>query len=222
MAAAAERTRAAAGRGLPLALPPARGAHAGDRSTPACSAPCATSRRRCASRCRCRATSATATTSPAAPPWTPAATRSASCASSPAPSPRSRSAEARLAAPNVDRWMTAELAFPDGRQRPHHLLAVLRHPAQAAGHRPRRARRDARLQPVRAALLPSPQRPHPRRHQPPNASPATPPTRTSCAPSSPPSATAPPTPTDAGERRSRTCEVIDAVYAKAGLPRRGT
>ena len=44
--------RAGPGRGVPLPLPPAGGAHEGDRRLRRARAACATSRRRCASRCR--------------------------------------------------------------------------------------------------------------------------------------------------------------------------
>jgi hypothetical protein len=101
------------------------------------------------------------------------------------------SAEARLARANVDRWMTAELAFPGGVGGRITCLAVLRDPAEDPGHRPRRTRRDARLQPGRSrtSTTASPFAPPTARQ--PSAFPARPPTPTSSAPSSPPSATAP-------------------------------
>ena len=109
---AAHRPRAH--RGVPLALPPARRAHArGDRERRDRRRRC-TSRRRSACRSCCPATSASGSTSRAAPRWTPAATRSTWCARSPASEPEVTSAQVQLSSPGVDRWMAAELRFPAG------------------------------------------------------------------------------------------------------------
>ena len=42
-------------------------------------------------------------------------------------------AEARLATPDVDRWMQAELRYSDGAQRRHDLRAVVEHAAEDRG-----------------------------------------------------------------------------------------
>ena len=122
--------------------------------------------------------------------------------------------------PNVDRWMRAELRFADGRTGRVDVLAVLGHAARVQARVRGEPGRDRVFNPVAPAPLPPPRvRPHGRHGR--ERWPARPPTPTSSAPSSRTCATRSRMPTDAGDAVANM-RVIDAVYDRVGMRRRGS
>ena len=71
--------------------------------------------------------------------------------------PAVTTATARLRSPGVDRYLRAEMEFPDGTTGTGYRVDVVEQRAQALGRRDRRPKDDAGLQPIGAAHLSPPQ-----------------------------------------------------------------